>query len=77
MKANVLFFDKCSVSAEMQTKEVWIYDFRTNIHFTLKQNPMTEADLGDFVKCYNPEKNMSVKKHGQRKIQMGCLERFL
>ena len=39
----------------MQTKEVWIYDFRTNLHFTLKKNPMTEADLDDFVKCYNPE----------------------
>lgn len=39
----------------MQTKEVWIYDFRTNVHFTLKQHPMTEADLADFVKCYHPE----------------------
>lgn len=38
-----------------QTKEVWIYDFRTNIHFTLKQHPMTDADLVDFIQCYNPE----------------------
>jgi len=50
----VLFFDKRPASAEMQTKEVWIYDFRTNIHFTLKQHPMTDADLDDFVNCYNP-----------------------
>lgn len=55
VKANVLFFDKRPASAEMQTKEVWIYDFRTNIHFTLKQHPMTDGDLEDFVKCYNPE----------------------
>ena len=55
VKANVIFFDKRPASPEMQTKEVWIYDFRTNIHFTLKQHPMTEADLEDFVKCYNPE----------------------
>lgn len=55
VKANVIFFDKRPASAEMQTKEVWIYDFRTNIHFTLKQHPMTDADLVDFIQCYNPE----------------------
>lgn len=55
VKANVIFFDKRPASAEMQTREVWIYDFRTNVHFTLKQHPMTESDLADFVKCYNPE----------------------
>lgn len=55
VKANVLFFDKRPANAEMQTKEVWIYDFRTNIHFTLKQNPMTDRDLDDFVSCYHAE----------------------
>ena len=55
VKANVIFFDKRPASAEMQTKEVWIYDFRTNIHFTLKQHPMSDADLLDFIQCYNPE----------------------
>lgn len=55
VKANVVFFDKKSASPEVQTKEVWIYDFRTNMHFTLKQHPMTYADLQDFIKCYNPE----------------------
>ena len=54
VKANVIFFDKRPASPEMQTKEIWVYDFRTNIHFTLKQHPMTDADLADFVKCYNP-----------------------
>lgn len=55
VKANVLFFDKRPASPEMQTKEVWIYDLRTNMHFTLKQHPMTDADLKDFIKCYNPK----------------------
>ena len=55
VKANVIFFDKKPASAKMQTKDVWIYDFRTNIHFTLKQNPMTDKDLEDFINCYNPE----------------------
>lgn len=55
VKANVIFFDKRPASPERQTKEVWVYDFRTNIHFTLKQHPMTDADLEDFIHCYNPE----------------------
>ena len=55
VKANVLFYDKKPASPEMQTKDIWIYDFRTNVHFTLKQHPMTDADLVDFIECYNPE----------------------
>ncbi len=55
VKANVIFFDKRPASPERQTKEVWVYDFRTNVHFTLKQHPMTDADLEDFICCYNPE----------------------
>jgi len=55
VKANVVFFDKCPASPEVQTKEVWLYDFRTNVHFTLKQNPLNFADLQDFIYCYNPE----------------------
>lgn len=54
VKANVLFFDRKPAGPEIQTKEVWVYDFRTNIHFTLKQHPMTDEDLVDFIKCYNP-----------------------
>lgn len=55
VKANVIFFDKRPASPEMQTKNVWIYDLRTNVHFTLKQNPMTDRDLEDFISCYNPQ----------------------
>lgn len=55
VKANVIFFDKKPASPYRQTKDIWIYDFRTNIHFTLKQHPMSDADLQDFIACYNPE----------------------
>lgn len=55
VKANVIFFDRRPASAETQTKEVWVYDFRTNIHYTLKQNPLKDDDLNDFVTCYHPE----------------------
>lgn len=55
VKANVLFFEKRPAGAETQTKEIWYYDFRTNMHFTLKKNPMKESDLEDFINCYHPE----------------------
>lgn len=55
VKANVIFFDKRPASPERQTKEVWFYDLRTNMHFTLKQHPMTYEDLKDFIQCYHPE----------------------
>ncbi|GBU20436.1 DNA methyltransferase [Fibrobacteres bacterium R8-0-B4] len=55
VKANVIFFDNRAASPKHQTKEVWIYDYRTNIKHTLKKNPLRESDLDDFVKCYNPE----------------------
>ena len=61
VKANVIFFDKRPASPEKQTKKVWFYDFRTNIHFTLKQNPLKYSDLKDFISCYNPE-NINLRK---------------
>lgn len=54
VKANVIFFDNRPASKEVQTKEVWIYDFRTNVHFTLKKNPLTFEDLAEFIACFNP-----------------------
>lgn len=55
VKANVLFFDNQAASPEPWTKGVWFYDYRTNIHHTLKRSPMRYEDLTDFITCYNPE----------------------
>ena len=55
VKANVLFFDGKPASKNPWTKEIWIYDYRTNIHHTLKKNPLQLDDLKDFIKCYNPQ----------------------
>ena len=54
VKANVIFFDRKPASETSWTKKLWIYDLRTNKHFTLKQNPLTRKDLDEFVSCYNP-----------------------
>ena len=58
VKANVLFFDKRPPSAETATRELWIYDLRTNQRFTLKERPMARADLDDFVACYRAGRRM-------------------
>jgi type I restriction enzyme M protein len=55
VKANVLFCDRKPASATPWTKKLWIYDLRTNQHFTLKQNPLRYEGLQDFIRCFNPE----------------------
>jgi type I restriction enzyme M protein len=54
VKANVLFFDRKPAAEAAWTKTLWIYDLRTNMNFTLKQNPLQRSDLDEFVACFNP-----------------------
>ncbi len=61
VKANVLFFDNREASPSHWSKGVWYYDYRTNIHHTLKKQPMRFSDLQDFIQCYNPQ-NRHVRK---------------
>ena len=76
VKANVIFFDKMPASPDMQTKDVWIYDFRTNVHFTLKQNPMKDSNLDDFVSCFNPENRHERKETWSEDNPDGRWRRF-
>ena len=55
VKANILFFERKPAREKPWTEKLWIYDLRTNKHFTLKQNPLRHEDLLDFINCYNPE----------------------
>jgi type I restriction enzyme M protein len=55
VKANVIFFDNQAASKTPWTKDVWYYDYRTNIHHTLKKKPLRFENLADFVDCYNPK----------------------
>ena len=61
VKANVLFWDGKPSSKDPWTKAVWVYDYRNNIHNTLKKNPLKLNDLKDFIECYNP-KNRNKRK---------------
>ena len=61
VKANVIFFDNRAASKQPQTREVWYYDYRTNVHHTLKKKPLRFEDLADFVRCYNPDNRLKRK----------------
>jgi type I restriction enzyme M protein len=65
VKANVLFFDRKPAQEKPWTKKLWIYDLRTNMHFTLKENTLERSDLDDFVACYN-RKNRNGRKETER-----------
>ena len=47
VKTNVLFFEKGE-----PTTDIWVYDYRTGVHHTMVERPMTRAHLNDFVECY-------------------------
>lgn len=76
VKANVLFFDAKPASKEPWTKEVWIYDYRTNIHHTLKKNPLKLEDLQDFIDCYKPQNRHKRKETYSEKNPDGRWRRF-
>lgn len=54
VKANVLFFDRKPPQDKPWTRKLWVYDFRTNKHFTPKQNPLRRADFAEFIDLYKP-----------------------
>jgi type I restriction enzyme M protein len=65
VKANVLFFDRKPAQEKPWTQKLWIYDLRTNLHFTLKENTLKRSDLDDFVARFN-RKNRSDRRETER-----------
>jgi type I restriction enzyme M protein len=61
VKANVIFFDNRQASPNPQTSKVWFYDYRSNVHHTLEQKPLTHGHLEDFVLRYNPVSRLQRK----------------
>jgi type I restriction enzyme M protein len=71
VKANVLFFDRKPAAETPWTKKLWIYDLRTNMHFTLKTDPLKREDLDEFVKCYNAENRHNRKPTWSNELDSG------
>jgi type I restriction enzyme M protein len=66
VKANVIFFQKFSGSAEPATEKVWIYDNRSNIEgITKKDRPLTAKHFEDFEKYYGTDPNGKSKRTDQ------------
>jgi type I restriction enzyme M protein len=76
VKANVIFFDNRAASKHAQTKEIWIYDFRTNMHFTLKKDPLKYEDMKEFIECYNPDNRHKRKETWSEKKPDGRWRKF-
>jgi type I restriction enzyme M protein len=70
VKANVLFFDSREASPDPWTKEVWYYDYRTNVHHTQKKKPLRYEDLKDFIACYNPQNRHDRKETWDEKANL-------
>ena len=62
VKANVLFFDAKPAREKPWTERLWVYDLRTNKHFTLKRKPLRRVDLDNFVECYRPRERHKRKQ---------------
>ncbi len=66
----MLFFERKRACEESYTQKLWVYDFRTNRHFTLKQNPQRRQHLQDFVDCYLPGKESA------ERVETECFRAF-
>lgn len=59
VKTNVLFFTR-GKNDEDNTKEVWIYDLRTNMQSFGKTNLLKEEHFADFIKAYQADDRTTV-----------------
>ena len=66
VKANVLFFDRRPAAEQPWTERLWVYDLRTNQHFTLKQNPLRRHHLDEFVTGFRPGAPRSEREESER-----------
>lgn len=68
VKANVLFFDRPLRAREGQvrTETLWVYDFRTAQHFTLKQRPLRDEHLLPFLAAYRPGADRADREASER-----------
>ncbi|WP_246946159.1 N-6 DNA methylase [Bacillus pinisoli] len=60
VKTNVLFFTRGKTDKN-NTKEVWVYDLRTNMPSFGKRTPLTEKHFEAFVTAYEADDRTSVK----------------
>jgi hypothetical protein len=76
VKANVLFFEKSAGQKTPATKEVWYYDYRTNIRHTPKKNPLRSEHLSDFIECFQANNRKKRKETWNSKNETGRWRKY-
>jgi type I restriction enzyme M protein len=76
VKANILFFDAKIDANEPWTKEIWFYDYRTNVSHTLKKSPLKFGDLQEFISCYNPSNRHQRKETYNKETKEGRWRKY-
>jgi type I restriction enzyme M protein len=74
VKANVLFFEKVAAGERIATEALWVYDFRTNQRFTLRERPLKRPELDDFVAAYRPNHLRHTREESERFRRFGYEE---
>ncbi len=60
VKTNVLFFNREQTDKD-STKDVWVYDLRTNMPSFGKRNQLTMAHFEEFMKAYIAENRQDIQ----------------
>jgi len=76
VKTNVLFFDNKPAAKTPWTKEVWFYDYRTNIYHSFRKNPFKFDYLIPFIECYQAKKRAHSKENGSESNPQGRWRKF-
>jgi len=76
VKANVLFFEKRKTDATPLTKEVWYYDYRTNVRHTPKKNPLRVEHLKEFIECFHADNRKKRKETWSDKTEDGRWRKY-
>ena len=66
VKANVLFFDRAPAGERIATEALWVYDFRTNMNFTLRERQLRRVDLDPFVTAFGNWRSRATRQETER-----------
>lgn len=76
VKVNVVFLEKKKTKNGPTTKEIWIYDYRTNVHHTLKKRPLQYEHLQAFIECYKAKDRNKTKETWNEKTKKGRWRKY-
>ena len=76
VKANVLFFDNKEVSKDAWIKDVWFYDYLTNVRHIPQKHPMSQEHLSEFIDLYQSENRNIRSETWSEKNEEGRWRRY-